>query len=60
MLGKWIAFNYDLSDYAGQVIRIAVHSNSTSFWTSNHYMDNLGLPWTENPLQCVSMNSPAH
>lgn len=58
--GEWTAYNIDLSDYAGQVIRLAVHSNSTSEWTSRHFMDNVGLPWTSNPLECVSTNYPAN
>lgn len=56
--GEWTAYNYDLSTYAGQTIRIAVHSNSTSYWTSNHYMDNIGLPYTENPMECNLLLQP--
>ncbi|MFO7879365.1 MAG: choice-of-anchor J domain-containing protein [Bacteroidales bacterium] len=57
--GEWTAYNTDLSDYAGQVIRLAVHSNSTSEWTSRHFLDNIGMPYTSNPLECVNAIHPA-
>lgn len=57
--GPWTGYSFELTDFVGQKIRLAVHSNSSSMWTMAHYFDNLGMPAVENPLNCTAIQQPA-
>ncbi len=59
--GEWTTYSYDLSDYAGQIVTLAIHSYSTtSVYTMAHYFDNIGFSSETNPLTCTDAVYPSN
>ncbi len=56
--GHWTGYSFDLSEYAGQIVTLAIHSTSSSAWTMAHFFDNIGMPANENPIYCTSIQYP--
>ncbi len=58
--GEWTGYSFDLSEYAGEIITIGIHSNNTSWSAMAHYFDNFGTPSTSNPMTCASGFQPTN
>lgn len=56
--GNWTGYSFDLTDYAGQIVTLAIHSNNPSLLAMSHYVDNFGMPATENPMICTEITFP--